>query len=394
MTTLIKEQRIAPRKKQGRRKSPRRTAVPELVSEDFRGLRARAERILMDAPGVPALQSQHTSRRNALPFWLQLQNRVTPGQTIPLIAALYFSLIVFMVLSTNTTWETWFSPRPEVIELGSGVISEQVLKRYSAFVGDQNLPGVSTDSVDASQFLALKVGEYRIQPGDTLSEIALKFGLNMDTLISFNQIGDVRRMQIGKTLRIPNRDGLSYTVRTGDSLSSIATAKGTTVNALLDANDLKDATIVPGMNLFIPNVRMDEVDLKLALGELFILPTRGYYSSPFGYRADPFTGQRRFHNGLDIANDQGTPVWASIAGRVVHIESQVGNYGKFIIIQHPRGFKTLYAHLDSFSVKVGQYISQGQVIGRMGNTGRSTGSHLHFSVFKDNIPVDPMGYLH
>ncbi|AHC14614.1 M23 family metallopeptidase [Salinispira pacifica] len=248
--------------------------------------------------------------------------------------------------------------------------------------------------VDHSQFDALEVSEYQIQNGDTLGQIALDFDLNMDTLISFNQIRDVRRMQVGQSLQIPNRDGLLHHVEQGDSLSALSDEYGSSLNAILDANSLDSETISPGDTIFIPGVKMNQTDLKLVLGELFIYPASGRFTSGFGYRADPFTGARRFHNGVDWANRVGTPIKASMAGTVVHVESQIGNYGRFVIIQHPRGFQTLYAHMDSIAVSRGEYVSQGEMIGRMGNTGRSTGPHLHFSLIRNGNFVDPLAYLH
>jgi murein DD-endopeptidase MepM/ murein hydrolase activator NlpD len=111
-------------------------------------------------------------------------------------------------------------------------------------------------------------------------------------------------------------------------------------------------------------------------------------------RNDPFTGRRRFHNGIDLAGPIGTPIGAAMPGTVVHTEAQTGNYGKFVIVRHDGGFQTLYAHLDSFAVRKGQYVSQGQTIGSMGNTGRSTGPHLHFSIIRNGSFVDPLGFLH
>ncbi|MFP4483578.1 MAG: peptidoglycan DD-metalloendopeptidase family protein [Spirochaetota bacterium] len=249
-------------------------------------------------------------------------------------------------------------------------------------------------SVDPERFTRLEVQEYTLVPGDTLSGIATRFGLRMDTLVSFNQIQDVRRLQVGTTFKIPNRDGLLHEVQRGDSLSGIATEYGTSVNAILDANDMATSTIAGGDVLFVPNARMSTTELKLILGELFVYPVRGRFTSGFGMRNDPFTGLRRFHNGIDLAEVIGTPIGAAMAGTVAHTETQSGNYGKFVIVRHDGGFQTLYAHLDSFAVRKGQYVSQGQTIGAMGNTGRSTGPHLHFSIIRNGSFVDPLEYLH
>lgn len=247
--------------------------------------------------------------------------------------------------------------------------------------------------IDTVQFQRLQVRDYRLSEGDTLSGIASRNGLRIDTLASFNRITDARRIRAGNTLQIPNRDGLLHTVGRGESLSSIASRYGTTVNALLDANDLSSATITAGQALFVPDARMSHTDLQRVLGRLFIYPSNGRLTSGYGMRNDPFTGIRRFHNGIDLAAAVGTPVTAAMAGRVVHVENQPGNYGRFVILRHEGGYQTLYAHLDSYTVRPGQLVSQGQHIGVMGNTGRSTGPHLHFSIIKNGSFVDPMRYL-
>ena len=248
-------------------------------------------------------------------------------------------------------------------------------------------------AVDPERFARLEVTGYTIEPGDTLGEIASRFDLRLDTLISFNQVEDARRLQVGDRYQIPNRDGLLYTVKRGDSLASIAAGQNSSVNAMLDANDLKSRTIQEGQVLFVPGARLDWTELRIILGELFEWPARGRFTSRFGMRPDPFTGVRRFHNGIDLASRIGTPVRAAAAGTVVHVESQIGNYGRFVILRHPGGFQTLYAHLETFNVRVGHYTQRGQIIGRMGNTGRSTGTHLHFSVIHNGTFVDPMRYL-
>ncbi len=269
------------------------------------------------------------------------------------------------------------------------VIQSRLAPRESEFAVIGEVAGV-----DPSQFARLEVVTYTVQRGDTLGEIALEHGLDIDTLISFNQIEDVRRLQAGSTMEIPNRNGLLYTVKSGDSLSAIASRHGTTVNTVLDANDMRSQALDVGQVIFVPNAKLNETERRIILGELFAWPTRGTFTSGFGMRADPFTGYPRFHNGIDLANNIGTPIRAAASGRVVHVESQIGNYGRFVILRHPDGFQTLYAHLDTFSVRNGQYVDRGAVLGSMGNTGRSTGPHLHFSVIHNGTFVDPLRYLH
>ena len=236
---------------------------------------------------------------------------------------------------------------------------------------------------------------YTVRRGDTLSEIAADHNLDVGTLISFNKIDDVRRLMAGSEITIPDIDGVPYTVQRGDSLEKIAGRYNVTLENILDANDLQTALIQPGQKLFIPGAEISEYEYKKAMGTLFIYPTAGRLTSGFGYRNDPFTGVRRMHYGVDLANRTGTAIKASMAGRVVAVGNQPRGYGKYVVVKHNHGFQTLYGHLSTIDVNRNQYVAQGQRIGSMGNSGRSTGSHLHFSLYKNNIPVNPLGgYLY
>lgn len=124
----------------------------------------------------------------------------------------------------------------------------------------------------------------------------------------------------------------------------------------------------------------------------FIWPAAGRFTSPFGYRIHPISRTRRMHTGIDIANGTGTNIAASQNGKVTFAGYQ-GSYGKLIIVRHANGMETAYAHLSRISVSVGDTVTQGQSIGKMGSTGGSTGSHLHFEIRKNGTAVDPMNYL-
>jgi murein DD-endopeptidase MepM/ murein hydrolase activator NlpD len=233
---------------------------------------------------------------------------------------------------------------------------------------------------------------YEVKRGDSVSKIAADHGISMDAVIASNGISNARRLREGETLKIPNMDGIPYTVRKGDTLSKISKTLGVPLEAILDANDIQDDNISQGTVLFIPGARMRREDLKLALGELFVYPVRGRLSSPFGWRNDPINGVRRYHAAIDLAAGLGTPVKAAMDGRV----STVGYnsvYGRYIILSHSGGFQTMYAHLNAASVKQEDYVYQGSRIGEVGNTGYSTGPHLHFAVFKSGKAVNPLEYL-
>ncbi|WP_461210626.1 peptidoglycan DD-metalloendopeptidase family protein [Desulfocurvus sp. DL9XJH121] len=123
-----------------------------------------------------------------------------------------------------------------------------------------------------------------------------------------------------------------------------------------------------------------------------IWPTQGWVSSAFGYRTSPFTMQREFHKGLDISAPKGTPIYAPAKGKVTFAGRENG-YGVTLTVDHGTGITTRYGHLHSFAVKNGQKVTRGQLVAYVGNTGRSTGPHLHYEVRLNGVPVNPMRYI-
>jgi murein DD-endopeptidase MepM/ murein hydrolase activator NlpD len=121
-------------------------------------------------------------------------------------------------------------------------------------------------------------------------------------------------------------------------------------------------------------------------------PVLGPITSPFGEREDPFSGEPAFHPGVDIGAPEGTPVLATADG-VVAFAGWEDGYGRLVVIDDGFGFSTCYAHLSAFSVQPGMHIDRGQVIGYVGDSGRSTGPHLHYEVRINNTPVNPWRYL-
>lgn len=123
-----------------------------------------------------------------------------------------------------------------------------------------------------------------------------------------------------------------------------------------------------------------------------IVPSKGWVTSAFGYRTSPFTGNREFHRGVDIAARQNTPIVAPADGEVRFVGQQRA-LGNTIIIQHGYGVETIYGHLSEFFVDRGEKVRRGQRIGLMGTTGRSTGPHLHYQVEVNSVPVNPRNYM-
>ena len=123
-----------------------------------------------------------------------------------------------------------------------------------------------------------------------------------------------------------------------------------------------------------------------------IRPVEGWITSQFGYRISPFTGKKEFHKGWDIANRHGTDIVATADG-VVSFMGKKGNLGNVVIIDHGHGLVTRYAHLDQSTCKRGKRVKRGEVVAKMGNTGRSTGPHLHYEVRLNGVPVNPSKYI-
>jgi len=236
--------------------------------------------------------------------------------------------------------------------------------------------------------------QYKVKKGDSVSSIAKNFDISVGAVIASNNITNARKLYEGMVLKIPNIDGIPYQVQKGDSLSKISASFKIPLEVILDVNDIKSDNIAVGETLFMPGARMNDIDLRKSLGETFMYPLhQKVVTSSFGMRKDPINGALSFHSGIDFRANTGTSVLASLEG-VVSFTGENWLYGKHIIISHTNGYKTLYAHLNAFSVKQGDKVATGKKIAESGNTGYSTGPHLHFGVYdKNNKLINPLELL-
>jgi murein DD-endopeptidase MepM/ murein hydrolase activator NlpD len=234
---------------------------------------------------------------------------------------------------------------------------------------------------------------YVVVKGDTISEIAHRLNLNQDSIISCNDIEKARGLQIGTVLRIPNMNGIMHTIKPKETVDKLSEMYKVPAEQILEVNNITEIAHTAGEMIFIPEAKLPSIELRRIWGELFRYPSRGWISSPFGYRADPFTGKRRFHNGIDIAGAHGAPVVAAMDGTVLETGYNASS-GNYIVIGHVGGYTSFYAHLDKIHVDRGARVAEGRRIGDVGNTGYSTGSHLHFTIFRWGKPVNPVLLLH
>ncbi|MBC7331737.1 MAG: M23 family metallopeptidase [Synergistetes bacterium] len=247
----------------------------------------------------------------------------------------------------------------------------------------------------------LRVVTYVVKPGDTLWDISKKFNISIDTIISANELKNLDLLKIGQVLKIPNVSGVFHKVKAGDSLYEIAKLYKADIKEIEKYNIDKDLkTLKVGTLIFVPGGKLPEKPnpsrprwlASRGTSRTFMWPLRGRITSRFGWRRDPLSRRREFHTGLDIAAERGAYIRASRSGKVVYAGWRSG-YGLLIVIDHGGGWETYYAHCSRVNVRKGQYVRRGEVIGRVGSTGRTTGPHLHFEVRKGGRPLNPLYYL-
>lgn len=236
-----------------------------------------------------------------------------------------------------------------------------------------------------------QISIYVVRKGDTLSSIAKMFNVTTNTIVWSNDIVG-SKVSPGDRLVILPISGVRHTVKTGDTLQSIAKKYNGDLAEIAQFNDLStSAKLAVGDTVIIPDGEMlsgHDTTVKTSSASS-VKKVQQYLSAPQyeGYYLRPLIGGIKTqgihgNNGVDIASTFGSNILASADGEVIVSKSSGynGGYGSYIVIKHDNGTQTLYAHLSGVQVAVGQNVSQGQVIGNMGSTGKSTGTHLHFEV--------------
>lgn len=234
-----------------------------------------------------------------------------------------------------------------------------------------------------------QISIYVVREGDSISQIAKMFNVSVNTIIWSNDISRGDTIKPGQTLIILPISGVKYEIKKGDTLKSIAKKFSSDTEEIMQYNDIyQDSQLAVGTTIIIPNGEIAPAQpqktsskgtgtLRGVNGPSYA----GYYIKPLngGYKSQGLHG----YNGVDLADTCGTPVFASANGDVIRSKSDNrynGGYGNNVIISHGNGTQTLYAHLLSVVVSTGWHVAQGQLIGYVGSTGKSTGCHLHFEI--------------
>ena len=239
---------------------------------------------------------------------------------------------------------------------------------------------------------------HKVKKGENLWGIAKKHGYSVHTVIGCNPQMKTYNVSVNEKLLMPSSGGSLHPVSKTDTWKSIAEKYNIDESILKDTNlNVRNLTEEP--YVFIPG-KKPAVDLlnesmqeKYALRDLFRSPLAGRLSSTFGTRRHPVTGKISRHGGIDIAVKTGTLVGAAADGIVTVASTDVGHYGTAVFIDHQNGYITHYGHLSKILVRVGQRVKAGQIIAKSGATGRATGPHLHFTVKKNGVSLDPLKFL-
>jgi murein DD-endopeptidase MepM/ murein hydrolase activator NlpD len=240
--------------------------------------------------------------------------------------------------------------------------------------------------------LPLDVKRYVVKEGDTLSGIAERLGLDLDTVASLNRHwgSGVHLVRVGEEILAPNQDGI-YLPAEAD-LGKMCGKHAVPLEAVLAVNRLEAAEVRQGQPLFFPGVQHHGIERSVVIGTAFLRPALGWTSSAYGYRQDPFTAGLQFHRGVDIAAPAGSPVRAALDGKVA-VVAEDPVLGLYVLIRHQIGYSTVYGHLQQALVKPGAAVARGQRIGLVGSSGKATGPHLHFEVRKSGRPINTTGLL-
>ncbi|HXK52960.1 MAG TPA: M23 family metallopeptidase [bacterium] len=343
-----------------------------------------------------------------------------PGKVALFSVTTFMSLKAFMV--RKLIWSQGKLGRP----IATGVVMSVVLALFflgkilnsSTLVVSQELDSgylsSTTDIIPQTNTALTTVPEsrkrnesfiYIVEPGDTLSSIGNKFKISTDALKYVNSLTDSSIIRTGQEIIIPPVSGLIHTVKSGDTLNSIARKYDVAPQAIADFNYILDTSkLALGTELVIPGAKVPEPVIPAA--------PSGPAAPPGNFVSAPSTGKwcvwptgpriitqyySWYHNGIDIATPSGSamPALFACAGGVV---TRAGwdpfGLGLHVRIDHGNGFETVYGHMSSISVSYGQRVEQGQMIGVMGSTGRSTGPHVHFTVNYNGASQDPLKYTY
>ncbi|GFN22991.1 peptidoglycan DD-metalloendopeptidase family protein [Thermanaeromonas sp. C210] len=235
---------------------------------------------------------------------------------------------------------------------------------------------------------------YQVEEGDTITGIARNFRINRELLAAMNDLEVEAVLSPGQFLVLPYEPERTYEVVQGDTLWEVARAFGLSVAEIMAANGITNPrTLQVGTVLTLPEdpVRREDKAVMRPVSRSrltsFLWPLIGAITSGFGWR------NQEFHHGLDIAAEEGATIRAAREGTVAFSGWRNGIYGRTVILDHGDGYRTVYAHNRDNLVTAGEFVDAGEAIALVGSSGRATGPHLHFEIWKQDQTVNPLRLL-
>ena len=369
-----------------------------------------------------------------------------------ILAIVVFSFRLYMISSKEVVDTTQFTDYFQLDEADNGGL-ELTTSNFTTFEKEYNFVKEEKVEEDKKEGEKEKPASppppkraeqitYKVKKKDTIPAIAKRYGIKQDTILMNNKNALNNKMKVGDTITFPSIDGLYYKLEKSDTLSKIAKKYGISVVDIVDYNNVNPKRLKAGTTIFLKGVTLQkykDVEGRLIAaqqakedkkknkdkekpekppkgtkdappppppqddgddggkaasysGAGFAYPVRyAGVSSPFGNRYHPVLRRYILHTGVDLVAKY-VPLRAAKAG-VVTFAGNMSGYGKIIIIRHDNGYETRYAHLSVISTNVGEHVNQGDLIGKTGNSGRTTGAHLHFEIRQNGVPKNPMKYL-
>ena len=385
----------------------------------------------MDNQFNEEIQEPPIRQKSMLNAWLSNLVKMGLGESLLTVGTNLFSVLAIVVVILLA--RSYYAQAQTNVDGGNqveGPVGSDVVNVESAPVLDVSIDeGISRSAQIHTNIPSRPRDEmsiYTVQDGDTVFGIAEKFGLEPQTILWGNYsilLDNPHSLKPGQELNILPVDGVYWEWLGGISFGSWAEFYGVTPADIIEfegnnidpntVGDYNNANIKPGTWLIIPGGRREFVSWSAPLGVTrenpasarvmgagacdavsggavgygtYVYPSNKHYLSGFDF--SPATN----HSGIDLAGDTGEAVYAADAGVIVYAGWNDYGYGNMIMIDHGNGFQSLYAHLSALNVGCGQSVGQGEVIGAIGNTGRSSGSHLHFELMA-GVKVNPWDYL-
>ena len=369
-----------------------------------------------------------------------------------ILAIVVFSFRLYMISNKEVVDTTQFTDYFQLDEADNGGL-ELVTSNFTTFEKEYNFVKEEKVEEDKKEGEKEKPASppppkraeqitYKVKKKDTIPAIAKRYGIKQDTILMNNKNALNNKMKVGDTITFPSIDGLYYKLEKNDTLSKIAKKYGISIVDIVDYNNVNPKRLKAGTTIFLKGVTLQkykDVEGRLIAaqqakedkkknkdkekpekppkgtkdappppppqddgddggkaasysGAGFAYPVRyAGVSSPFGNRYHPVLRRYILHTGVDLVAKY-VPLRAAKAG-VVTFAGNMSGYGKIIIIRHDNGYETRYAHLSVISTNVGEHVNQGDLIGKTGNSGRTTGAHLHFEIRQNGVPKNPMKYL-